>query len=123
MFKRIVVVFGVSFILSTAVLSRAAVIYSTIPVSNTFNLTHAFGFAGPSSPWGEIDIGARFTVPSVTSLYVDTIDVALDSYSVSAVVDVTIMTDNSGRPGTVLQTAQLIAPNDAAIVTADFPNS
>lgn len=123
MFKRIAVILGVSFILSTAVLSRAAVIYSTIPVSNTFNLTYAFAFGGPSSPWGEIDLGARFTVPSVTDLYVDTIDLAFDSYSVSAVVDVEIMTDNSGKPGTVLQTAQLTAPNDAAVVTADFANS
>ena len=123
MFKRIVVMFGVGLILSTAVPSRAAVIYSTIPPSNTFNLTYAVGVGGPSSPWGEMDVAAQFTVPSVTDLYVDTIDVALDSYSVSAVVDIMIMTDNSERPGTVLQTAQLIAPNEPAIVTADFPNS
>ncbi|MDD5063814.1 MAG: PEP-CTERM sorting domain-containing protein [Phycisphaerae bacterium] len=123
MLKRIVVIFGVGLILSAAVPGHAAVIYSTIPVSNTFNPTYAYAIGGPSSPWGEIDIGARFTVPNVTDLYVDTIDVALDSYSVSAVVDVTIMTDNLERPGTVLQTAQLTAPNDAAIVTADFANS
>jgi hypothetical protein len=123
MLKRIVVIFVVSLILSAPLPNQAAVIYSTIPAGNTFDPTYAFGFGGPSSPWGEIDVGARFTVPSVTDLYVDTIDVALDSYSVSAVVDVSIMTDNAGRPATVLQTAQLIAPNDAAIVTADFPNS
>jgi hypothetical protein len=103
---------------------RAAVISTTIPPENTYDSGYSYAVGGSGTSWGEVDIAARFVVPSMSDRYLDSIEVACRSYSSSNISDLIVMitADNSGNPGTVLGSVQVTAPASSAIVTADFGN-
>lgn len=113
----------VCLVLSLSLRSPAGVFYTTIPPENSFNATNSYGAGGPSSPWGEIDLASRFVAPNSAQRLLDSIDIALRSYSVSAQMDVMLTADNAGYPGTVLAIAHFTAPNSSAIATAEFDDT
>ena len=125
MASKTVAFMAVCLVLGFAAESKGTVIYSTIPSNNSYNSTNSYAVSGSSTSWNELDIAARFVVPSISDRYLDNIEVACRSYSSSNISDITVMitADNSEYPGTVLATKQVTAPASSAIVTADFANN
>jgi len=119
MSKNIFWILSACVFLTCGLSSRASLIYSTLPEDNTFDLVYCLAIGGTGSSWNGQEYAAAFTVPDVPELTIDTVDLILESVSSSALVNVTILADNSGIPGTALTTTQVTAPAES-LVTADF---
>jgi len=118
------ITFMLSVLVFMAGAGQGSIIYSTIPAGDAYNSSYSYAMGGSSSSWGEIDLAAQFTVSPGADLYPDSIEVAIRSYvSTPALIDVMLTRDNLGKPGTVLETSQVIAAASSAIVTADFSQS
>ena len=104
--------------LIAAMPAGATVIYSNLGPGDAFNTTQgvqAGSFAGPS-------VDQATSWESTDSYFLDTIEVALRSFSGSPTVQVILATNLSGGAGPIqiLDVDQVTAPTSAGLVTASF---
>ncbi|MEX0655434.1 MAG: choice-of-anchor R domain-containing protein [Phycisphaeraceae bacterium] len=111
-------------VVATATPAAADVIFSNLGPGDAFNTTTGRAVSGPNTSWGQsLAIAGAFTL-GATSHTLDSAELALRRTGGADLVNVRLMSDDAGLPGSVLASTTVTGlTGTAALTTASFAGS
>jgi len=99
--------------------AAAAVIHDTLGPGDSFDATNSFAVGLLPLTFDQNDWAVQFSTGGA-AYHLDSVDLPLRNSAGSATVTLRLAADDSGKPGTTLETVSLTATGSASVVTAVF---